>query len=613
MAMDNHAEECIRDLRRLGAVHLHIDTGRPNGGRNQARLDAVEKAQAVALSESKVKKGKKAVPDRSPLALAQAEELAARILSTETRISALQADISRLRGECYRVAAWGDFDPRSLSELADQGFLLSLHDLSADDARALSLNPGCLRIDVDSPKGRQYFAVVRKIGCDLPDGLPAFDMPEAGLAAMKESIKSKEQEIAASKEAMREFAEDAISLERASAMLRSVVAFESAKNGMARAERVSWVTGWIPAAREAELSALATAQGWALTLDDPEEEDQPPTLVTNKAAIRIIQPIFDFLGTTPGYREYEISAWFLVFFSIFFAMIFGDAGYGSILFLVGLIAALRAKAGGAKVPDAVRLLLFLSSLTILWGTVTVSWFGIKPEYLPAFLKLPAIQAIANTNPDQKAAGDNIKLFCFVLGAVQLSIAHIKNLIRDFKSPKMLAQIGFLLEVFGLFWLVLYLVISPERYPLPNYSVYCIGVGFFLVFVFGSWTGKLGSSILESLKNIISIFLGTVSVMADIISYIRLWAVGLAGVAISQTVNGMGEGLFGGGVFLRVLLALTAVPLLFGLGHGLNMVMSVLSVVVHGVRLNLLEFSGHLGMEWSGYKYDPFRVTAEEEK
>ena len=126
----------------------------------------------------------------------------------------------------------------------------------------------------------------------------------------------------------------------------------------------------------------------------------------------------------------------------------------------------------------------------------------------------------------------------------------------------------------------------------------VGVGFALSFIFSNYDGSLGASILESCKNIVSVLLGVVNVFSDIVSYIRLWAVGLAGGAISATVNDMAGPMLGGAIiFFGVLL------LVFG--HGLNMILNVLSVIVHGVRLNTLEFSSHLGMSWSGFAYEPF--------
>ena len=96
------------------------------------------------------------------------------------------------------------------------------------------------------------------------------------------------------------------------------------------------------------------------------------------------------------------------------------------------------------------------------------------------------------------------------------------------------------------------------------------------------------------------FLDSISAFSDVISYIRLFAVGLATVAVASSFNSMAAGL-GTGV-----VGIIGSILILGFGHALNLAMAALSVVVHGVRLNVLEFSGHLGMEWTGEKYTPFK-------
>ena len=145
------------------------------------------------------------------------------------------------------------------------------------------------------------------------------------------------------------------------------------------------------------------------------------------------------------------------------------------------------------------------------------------------------------------------------------------------------------------------MMGGDVYGLPwgTISIAMVGGGFALTFIFANYEGSIGKSILESVKNIISVLLGVVNVFSDIVSYIRLWAVGLAGAAISGTVNAFAGPLVGHAAMFLVLVIL----LVFG--HGLNMILNLLSVIVHGVRLNTLEFSNHLGMSWSGFKYEPF--------
>ena len=178
------------------------------------------------------------------------------------------------------------------------------------------------------------------------------------------------------------------------------------------------------------------------------------------------------------------------------------------------------------------------------------------------------------------------------------IAHVVSLFRNIKSPKFLADVGSLSMLGGMYFVVLNLVVDSQKYAINNAVLLAIGAGFALNFIFVNYSKGIGQAIVESLKNIINMLLGVVNVFADIMSYIRLWAVGLAGGAISATVNEMaGPALGGFIIFAGVLL------LLFG--HGLNYIMNVLSVIVHGVRLNTLEFSNHVGLTWSGFKYEPF--------
>ena len=137
-------------------------------------------------------------------------------------------------------------------------------------------------------------------------------------------------------------------------------------------------------------------------------------------------------------------------------------------------------------------------------------------------------------------------------------------------------------------------------PVGTVAIVCIASGFILSFIFSNYEGSIIKSILSSLTNIVSVLLGVVNVFSDIVSYIRLWAVGIAGAAISATVNELAGPLLGNFMFM----ILAIVLLVFG--HGLNMILNILSVIVHGIRLNTLEFSSHLDMSWSGHKFKPFK-------
>jgi len=185
--------------------------------------------------------------------------------------------------------------------------------------------------------------------------------------------------------------------------------------------------------------------------------------------------------------------------------------------------------------------------------------------------------------------------------LQISIARIKNIIRDFPKLTFIAQLGSLALIWGMYFLVLNLVVDSKRFPVPPWAVYLIAGGFAAGIIFGAYEGNILKSMLEGLKNIIPSFLGSVGVFADIVSYIRLWALGLAGSSLAAIINKAG-----GGLFKAVAMAAAGLAILLA-GHTLNVVLSALSVIVHAIRLNILEFScNHLGMQWSGVKYAPFR-------
>jgi V/A-type H+-transporting ATPase subunit I len=127
----------------------------------------------------------------------------------------------------------------------------------------------------------------------------------------------------------------------------------------------------------------------------------------------------------------------------------------------------------------------------------------------------------------------------------------------------------------------------------------LAVGFVLVFVFANYKDSVSSSIIASCKNIISVLLTVPGSFSDIMSYIRLWAMSVAGLSIAGTVNGFATPMFG-----EISLLLAGI-ILFACGHVFNMTLNGMSFLVHGVRLNTLEFSSHIGLEWSGFAYKPF--------
>jgi len=310
-----------------------------------------------------------------------------------------------------------------------------------------------------------------------------------------------------------------------------------------------------------------------------------PTLVRSPGWVKPIQVVFDAIGILPGYREIDISACFLLFLSLFFAMLVGDAGYG--LLFLGLTWWARRKAPKAP-ASPFALLYIMGSATVVWGLITGTFFGLGQT--PAWLAPFKIGWLG-----QEA---NVMRLCFLIGAVHLTVAHLWNAARSPKSLSALAQLGWVGTTWTMFFTARMMVLG-ETFPPFMMPVFWGSVA--LIVLFMTPVGQLKSEWF----NHVMLPLSLVSNFVDVVSYLRLFAVGVAGFAVANSFNEMAlggvQGLGSG---------LVAAFILF-FGHALNILLSAMGVLVHGVRLNTLEFSSHLGVQWSGMAYRPFARTAAE--
>ena len=437
----------------------------------------------------------------------------------------------------------------------------------------------------------------------LPEGISAdeFPVPDKGLAQIEGEIAALDQQMADGEALLKQAAAHIPSFQAQILQAQNAMEYSSVRNTAASEGGLVWLTGYVPADNVDEFKTAAAENRWAWAMDNPPDEDElVPTKVRYNKVTRLMIPIFDILGVVPGYREYDISFWFLAFFSLFFAMILGDAGYG-VLLLIGA-AILTAKS--RKLSDATLLLWVLSIATILWGALTGTWFGLESAMQVPLLRAVTVPILANypsyfgvAATDQQNA---IMKFCFILGTLQLSLACVMSIKRKLTERNLswIADLGWLIAICAIYFLALYLVIG-ENVPLAPVGA-CVGVGFVLVVLFGGMAPNKSFSqgLKAGLADAFTVFLNTISAFGNVMSYIRLFAVGMASLAIAQSFNNMAAGFEGPLVIVAALIMIV--------GHALNLVMGFLSVVVHGVRLNLLEFSGQLGMEWAGIAYEPFK-------
>ena len=626
VVLNKERKDALLQLKKVGVVHLEqID-----GSSEQLSLYKEASNNAVAanaiLSDIKVAKKKSFSSTVKTLSNDEIIDKCKHIIDISDKKKKLLEEIASDAAEIERFANWGQVDIEDFAFLKEKGISFKMYEIPEDKYGLI--DEKVTTICVNRIKKIVRFLLI-DASEDRPEGLPpeAFEVPMPVLSTkdLAKRVEDNEAEISKIEEELKSETVYISQIQDFKSNLESDIQFETIYSGMGQENSgkttdLAWLTGYVPVDSFDKLKDCVTKNSWAMAASDPTEEDNVPTKLKNNKFVSLIYPLTDFLGTVPGYHEYDISGWFLLFFCVFFGMIFGDGGYGLLVTVASLVLVLKSLFQKKSVSPLMGLLLLLGLSTVAWGTVTCTWFGLKPEQLPAWLTSLSITPISNAaGSDYRlylpwntevglTTGQNLQIFCFTLAFLQLSVAHLKGMARNRKSLKVLGEFGSLLQIWGMLYVVLSMVVSSALFPLGlvvnnipvgTIAIALVGGGFALSFIFSNYEGNIGASILESCKNIISVLLGVVNVFSDIVSYIRLWAVGLAGSAISNTVNEMAGPLLGHAITFIAFVALIA------FGHGLNMVLNLLSVIVHGVRLNTLEFSTHLGMSWSGFKYNPF--------
>ena len=359
------------------------------------------------------------------------------------------------------------------------------------------------------------------------------------------------------------------------------------------------VQGWAPRGAVPRMAEFAKEHGLAISVDEPTREDHPPTLLANP------EPLAGGEGTvtfymTPGYHTWDPSLVVFFSFAVFFAMIFSDAGYGLLLGMV--LTCTWRKLGSTRSGIRMRnLLLALVLASIGYGVIVGSYFGVNPEDMrePMGPVLAPLKVLDATNTNQ------MMLLTITVGAFHLILANLVTAWRFRRSSSFsfLAPVGWAAMILGG-------LIAGTKMDSQDPLGMTLLVGGVTLLIGGAGAVLFFTSdrpisfrpldlllrILDGFKNLTNVS----KAFGDVLSYLRLFALGLASSVLAQTFNeiaaGMTDKLRG--------LGLLAAILVLVLGHGLNFVLAVVGGVVHGLRLNCIEF-----FNWSlpdeGYPFQAF--------
>jgi V/A-type H+/Na+-transporting ATPase subunit I len=573
----------MKGLRQMGAVHLKSLRHETAVTLDSQEGDIDQTQEAIDIIKQYQHKNKRADKYKAHL---NVQDKAKEIVGLYAELQSCRQDIEKIKQELEWFSPWGGFTPGDIQELAAHNIYIKLYKLNAAEYRQIA-DKDTIHI-VQQDKQYRYIAYFARDKEDnlisQPVQLPTVSFKE--LCAQHESLEKRIGELNADLGAdinTLPYLQDHL------AALQKKYHFVQAVQGMHQENGFAYLQGYIPHDKTEDLAQLAESYNAGYFLETPDDPDDVPTYICNPKWVDIISPVFKFMSTVPGYAEYDISAWFLLFFSVFFAMLIGDAGYGIIFLVFTLILHRRFR----HVPAQPFFLMYiLSAATIIWGVVTGTWFGSKEIAALPFLSPLIIQSISSFAQDNQ----NLMIYiCFTIGIIHLTIAHLIVGLRIFNSLKVLSEIGWILVLWALYFLAGMLVIGR---PMPHFTMGLLWAGAILLLCFSEPQKNPLKAIASSLTNIP---LKIVSSFADIVSYLRLFAVGCATVVLASTFNDIVIG-----IGCNSLIGGLAAAIILLLGHGLNIVLGFMAVIVHGIRLNMLEFSGQMGMGWSGKEYAPFK-------
>lgn len=350
------------------------------------------------------------------------------------------------------------------------------------------------------------------------------------------------------------------------------------------------IQAWAPKKEIGRIQEYVLKEGLALEIEEPLKEDNPPTLLRNRPSLASGRDLVTFY-TTPGYWLWDPSNIVFFSFAVFFAMIISDAAYGIVLGTA--LGLLWRRMGKSLSGRRLRVLgSMLVSTTVIYGAMVGSYFGITP---PSGSFLAQIKII-----DMQDFGIMMKISIFI-GIVHLVLANAVSAWLWRWSLVMLSYIGWVFMFAGAALIWTGASKKEDSLPLDSAGYVTMISGAVCILFFSSTKGPLWKRLLIGVKNLARL----TGAFGDTLSYLRLFALGLASASLAVTFNDLagqvGASVPGVGFLFSLLIII--------LGHGLNLLLAFASGIIHGLRLNFMEFF-NWSMPEEGY---PFKAFERKEK
>ena len=537
--------------------------------------------------------------------------------SAQSAIATAKSENSRLEKSLDEWLPWGEFDCTTLAKLAESGVVLryfttqrstfekslaewseklNIAVVAEDDAavRFVVIGNGSEDIALDAQEQKAPTMNISELKVLIEQNEAVIKEQNAIISAVADAKAEIEAELAQLKSAMQDVRIEATADKAAEGLLLVMEGWAEKDN----AEKVD--------------NALNDYPNVVYIKENPSEEDETPVKLKNNRFARLFEMIGG-LYALPKYGTLDMTPFFAPFYMLFFAICLNDAGYGAIILALGLVLALKAP----KMRQAAYLTMICGGATTLFGLYTGSLFGMSIPQLMGY------ENMADCPIPFLDFQGKFFTWALALGVFQILLGMLLDIVfkaRVFGITTVFAKLGwFIVLLSGC--LAGGLQMLNENWVIPGFTTSSIafyvamGVGALLMLFMNDMSRKPMEYILlyGFLKNFASGLWDTYNnitgLLSDVLSYIRLFAIGLSGGVLAQVFNSLAMGLtgldagieqFGVGTVFQILGA-TAILLV---GHGINLFMSAISSFVHPMRLTFVEFYKNAGFEMTTRAFEP---------
>lgn len=583
----------LNNLRDLGVVHIaEKQQGMADNSALQEKIRLSARLSATIKLLQNIKTEEKVTDDSETVSALKGMQILDEVDELLNHKSSLQQQILAYEKELAVLEPWGDFSPESIAKLRDSGYDIGFY-ISTEANFNEDWIEAYNAMVINRVASKVYFITFTKTNQEIDLDVERIKLPDRSYGQTQELILNNKEELLRQEETLQNIArKDIPSLLAARKELNGEIEFDQVvlNTEPAAGEKLMLLQGWLPASEEDPIVAYLNSQSVYYDIKKPAPEDNVPIQLNNKGLFAWFEPICK-LYMLPKYNELDLTPFFAPFFMLFFGLCLGDSGYGLFLLLGVTLYRLLAKNIGQTMKPILSLVQLLAASTFFCGMLTGTFFGAN------FYDLdwPFIQRMK-----QAIAMDNNDMFqlSLLLGVIQILFGMI------LKAVNQAIQFGFKYAVGTIGWIILLVSVGlaavlPAVFPMGGTAhLVILAIAGAMILFYNSPDKNIfinfGLGLWDS-YNMVTGLLG------DILSYVRLFALGLSGGILASVFNSLAVGMSPDNVIAGPIVMV----LIFVIGHSINIFMNVLGAMVHPMRLTFVEFFKNSGYEGGGKEYKPF--------